>query len=161
MNKSYFLQSFLIVLLAVAFFIGLKEILPNRIFSETPKNSQNMVIDSLLLEALEEEKTTKNQVKKDAVLSDSVKITENTIIRDEQTNSDSENHLTEFFEKLQQLETTQEGKIRIAYFGDSMTDGDYIVQDLRRLFQEEFGGNGVGFVTITSESAASRGRVKH
>lgn len=161
MNKSYFLQSFLIVLLAVAFFLGLKEILPNRIFSETPKNSQNMVIDSLLLEALEEEKTTENQVKKDAVLSDSVKITENTIIRDEQTNSDPENHLTAFFEKLQKLETTQEGKIRIAYFGDSMTDGDYIVQDLRRLFQDEFGGKGVGFVSITSESAASRGSVKH
>ena len=42
-----------------------------------------------------------------------------------------------------------------------MTDGDMIVQDLRTNFQENFGGTGVGFVSITSESAASRSSIAH
>lgn len=70
-------------------------------------------------------------------------------------------YLIPFYERLYQLETNQNGKVRIAYFGDSMTDGDMIVQDVRAAFQNNFGGKGVGFVSITSESAASRGSVLH
>lgn len=70
-------------------------------------------------------------------------------------------YLIPFFEKLYQLETNKKGKARIAYFGDSMTDGDMIVQDVRTQFQSVFGGEGVGFVNITSESAASRGSISH
>ena len=70
-------------------------------------------------------------------------------------------YLIPFFEKLYQLETNQKGKARIAYFGDSMTDGDMIVQDVRSKFQSIFGGEGVGFVNITSESAGSRGSIVH
>ena len=70
-------------------------------------------------------------------------------------------YLIPFFEKLYQLETNKKGKARIAYFGDSMTDGDMIVQDVRTQFQSIFGGEGVGFVNITSESAGSRGSIVH
>jgi lysophospholipase L1-like esterase len=42
-----------------------------------------------------------------------------------------------------------------------MTDGDFIVQDIRRFFQNTFGGKGVGFVGITSLSASSRYTVSH
>ncbi|HEU4497481.1 MAG TPA: hypothetical protein VFR70_10555 [Flavobacterium sp.] len=71
-------------------------------------------------------------------------------------------YLVSFFEKLYQLETNPENnKVRIAYFGDSMTDGDMIVQDLRTEYQSRFGGQGVGFVSITSESAASRSSIIH
>lgn len=70
-------------------------------------------------------------------------------------------YLIPFFEKLYQLETNKKGKARIAYFGDSMTDGDMIVQDVRTQFQSIFGGEGVGFVNITSESAGSRGSIIH
>jgi len=70
-------------------------------------------------------------------------------------------YLISFYEKLYQLETNKMGNVRIAYFGDSMTDGDMIVQDLRNNFQNKFGGRGVGFVAITSESAASRSSIKH
>lgn len=42
-----------------------------------------------------------------------------------------------------------------------MTDGDMIVKDLRSDFQAKYGGNGVGFVSITSESAASRSSITH
>jgi lysophospholipase L1-like esterase len=70
-------------------------------------------------------------------------------------------YLATFFEKLFQLETKKEGNVRIAYFGDSMTDGDLIVKDFRTYFQEKFGGQGVGFVNITSESASSRSSITH
>src|SRR5699024_7227274 len=52
-------------------------------------------------------------------------------------------------------------KVRIAYYGDSMVDGDLIVQDIRRKLQDKYGGYGVGFVPITSESASTRASVKH
>ncbi len=158
MSKSYFLQSFLIVLLATLFFLGLKEILPKRIFSETPKDNANMVIDSLLLDALADEKQL---IQNDSIKKDTLSVVKTETPKKEVIPTSSNEYLTHFFEKLFSLETSQEGKIRIAYFGDSMTDGDYIVQDLRRLFQQEFGGKGVGFVSITSESATSRGTIKH
>lgn len=158
MNKSYFIQSFLIVLLATLFFLGLKEILPKRIFSETPKDNANMVIDSLLLDALANEKQL---IQNDTIQKDTLTIVKTEIPKKEVIPTSSNEYLTHFFDKLLSLETSQEGKIRIGYYGDSMTDGDYIVQDLRRLFQEEFGGKGVGFVSITSESAASRGSIQH
>lgn len=135
----------------------LKEILPKRIFSEIPKDNANMVIDSLLLEALADEVEIKN----DTITTDTLPIVATDTLTEEIKINTKEDYLISFFGKLNELETTGEGKIRIAYFGDSMTDGDYIVQDLRRFFQEEFEGKGVGFVSITSESASSRGSVKH
>ena len=42
-----------------------------------------------------------------------------------------------------------------------MNDGDMIVKDFENLFQEKFGGEGVGFVNITSESASSRNSISH
>jgi lysophospholipase L1-like esterase len=70
-------------------------------------------------------------------------------------------HLTRFFEKLYELEQDKKTKVRIAYYGDSMIDGDLIVQDFRSALQKRFGGRGVGFVPIKSESARSRYSVKH
>jgi lysophospholipase L1-like esterase len=71
------------------------------------------------------------------------------------------NHLTRFFEKLYELEQSKNAKVRIAYYGDSMIDGDLIVQDFRSALQSRFGGRGVGYVPIQSESARSRYSVKH
>ncbi|MFT7385459.1 MAG: hypothetical protein ACI82E_000209, partial [Nonlabens sp.] len=70
-------------------------------------------------------------------------------------------HLTRFFEKLYELDQSKEGKVRIAYYGDSMIDGDLIVQDFRSALQSRFGGRGVGFVPIESESARTRYSIKH
>lgn len=155
MKKSYFLQSFLIVLLAAILFLGLKEILPTRIFSEIPTSNVNIVVDSLMLEALAKEEIIANE-STDIPVATTLDSISNASFR-----ANSHKGLLAFFEKLDQLEKTGEGEIRIAYFGDSMTDGDYIVQDLRKLFQNEFGGKGVGFVSITSESATSRGSIRH
>ena len=69
---------------------------------------------------------------------------------------DSVNALSNFSEKLHQLQTTKKGKIRIAYFGDSMIEGDLLTQTLRKLLQKEFGGYGVGFLPIHSKVAGFR-----
>jgi len=146
------------VLLAVVLFLGLKEVLPSRIFPEAPTANANIVVDSLMLEALlEEENYAEQEQTKDTIPGESMSI--ETLEKPQPTSTHK--YLTHFFEKLYQLEEQETTQVRIAYFGDSMTDGDYIVQDLRRFFQEEFGGKGVGFVSITSESAASRGSIRH
>ena len=74
--------------------------------------------------------------------------------------SDSTTSLSHFF---QALRATEEGKhkTRIAYFGDSMIEGDLISQDLRSHMQDMFGGNGVGFVPVTSIVASFRTTIKH
>ena len=64
--------------------------------------------------------------------------------------------LPSFAGKLAQLKKNGTGKIRIAYFGDSMIEGDLLTQTLRKLLQQAFGGSGVGFVPITSQVARFR-----
>lgn len=55
----------------------------------------------------------------------------------------------------------KKGKVRIAWYGDSFSDGDILVSDLRDTLQSLYGGNGVGFVPITSETAGFRRSVVH
>ena len=166
-TKSYFFQSFAIVALAFIAFIGFKQVLPNKIFSDSKIDSKNVLIDSLLLESVANDSLSEE--------SDSIAETERQEAQEKITFDASQGiefpsetfenykgyqYLISFYEKLYQLEKNPQAKVRIAYYGDSMTDGDLIVQDVRNNYQERFGGNGVGFVSITSESAASRGSVK-
>ncbi len=58
--------------------------------------------------------------------------------------------LERLLSRLHQLKKGGKAKIRIAYFGDSMIEGDLMTQTIRELLQAEFGGSGVGFVPITS-----------
>lgn len=62
--------------------------------------------------------------------------------------------------KLHELKSGKPVKIRIAYFGDSMIEGDLLTQTLRELLQKAFGGNGVGFVPITSQVSQFRQTVR-
>jgi hypothetical protein len=64
--------------------------------------------------------------------------------------------MANFLQKLDNLKKGKKRKIRIAYFGDSMIEGDLLTQTLRKLLQKEFGGHGVGFVPITSPVAGFR-----
>nr|WP_294937043.1 hypothetical protein [uncultured Flavobacterium sp.] len=160
-NKSYFVQSFVIFAVSIAAFIVFKSFLPKKIFSENGASSKNVVIDSLLLEAIEEDG---NASEGDTLANQQISFEAvDGITFPDESFEDYKGfqHLVQFYEKLFQLETKHEGNVRIAYFGDSMTDGDMIVQDFRTNFQNEFGGQGVGFVNITSESAGSRNSVKH
>lgn len=76
-------------------------------------------------------------------------------------NSKQSTALYDFFSHLQELKQNKRKKIRVAYFGDSMVEGDLVTQDLRRMLQEVFGGSGVGFVPITSIVAGFRQTVTH
>lgn len=162
-NKSYFFQSYVIIVISVVSFMVCKPYLPRKIFTETTGNTKNVVVDSLALEAVAEGNDT-------IVANDT--LTNNSQISFEAVNGikfPTENfddykgyqHLVMFYEKLLQLETKQQGNVRIAYFGDSMTDGDMIVKEFRSSLQSRFGGEGVGFVNITSESAPSRSTISH
>jgi lysophospholipase L1-like esterase len=55
----------------------------------------------------------------------------------------------------------RKARVRIAWFGDSFSDGDILVSDLRDTLQSLYGGNGVGFVPLTSEIAGFRRSVIH
>lgn len=152
-----------------------KTYLPSRIFPENNSITDKIVVDSLMLEAMsvDEEIILQSTNVQHHLVIDSANITVSQLSTQQLTNPikqpefiDDYNYtgfqnLHSFYEKWQQLATTGFGSIRIAYFSDSMTDGDMIVQDLRKLFQEKLGGEGIGFVSITSESANSRASVTH
>ena len=161
-NKTYFFQSWLIVVIAIISFIGFKSFLPKKLFPEATANSKNVVVDSLMLEAVAE---GANLSEEDTLTNKTISFVSNPLgikfSSEKFEQYKGYQYLIPFFEKLYQLETNKKGKARIAYFGDSMTDGDLIVQDVRTQFQSVFGGEGVGFVNITSESAGSRGSILH
>ena len=68
--------------------------------------------------------------------------------------------LTTFFEALYALHNTPQ-PLHIAYFGDSMIEGDLLTMDLRKSLQKRFGGQGLGFMPITSATAAFRTSISH
>lgn len=55
----------------------------------------------------------------------------------------------------------EDNAVRIAFFGDSFIEGDILTSDLRSLLQSEYGGSGVGFVSITSQTNGFRPTVVH
>ena len=162
MNTSkYFFQTLIVVIVSGLSFLTFKTFLPKKLFTESTFSSKNVVVDSLLLEAIAEDE---GEVVEDSMAKTVIdyKVTNGIKFPAETFETYTGNqYLATFFEKLFQLETKKEGNVRIAYFGDSMTDGDLIVKDFRTYFQEKFGGQGVGFVNITSESASSRSSVTH
>ena len=162
MNTSkYFFQTLIVLIVSGLSFLAFKTFLPKKLFTESTFSSKNVVVDSLLLEAIAEDE---GEVVEDSMAKTIIdyKVV-NGIQFPAETFEDytGNQYLATFFEKLFQLETKKEGNVRIAYFGDSMTDGDLIVKDFRTYLQEKFGGQGVGFVNITSESASSRSSITH
>ena len=72
-----------------------------------------------------------------------------------------ESHSLHSFFRAMNVIKSGEGKGRIAFFGDSFIEGDIFCADVRNSLQDYFGGNGVGFVPITSEVAQFRVTVGH
>ncbi len=153
--KNYFFKSFLTIVIAIVVFAGLKRILPGRLFPDSNGGIPGIVIDSLALDAMSANSPSA------VTINPSGNDTINRIHINSSDNSEGLGNLADFYEKLYQLETLHKGKARIAYFGDSMNDGDLIVQDIRSAYQAQYGGKGVGFVSITSLSASSRSSVTH
>jgi len=160
-TSKYFFQTLIVVIVSGLSFLAFKTLLPKKLFTESTFNSKNVVVDSLLLEAIAEDE---GDVAEDSMAKTIIdyKVVNGIQFPAETFEEYTGNqYLATFFEKLFQLETKKEGNVRIAYFGDSMTDGDLIVKDFRTYLQEKFGGQGVGFVNITSESATSRSSITH
>ena len=56
MNTSkYFFQTLIVVIVSGLSFLAFKTLLPKKLFTESTFNSKNVVVDSLLLEAIAEE----------------------------------------------------------------------------------------------------------
>ena len=69
--------------------------------------------------------------------------------------------LQKFNEKLIALSEGKKVKIRIAWFGDSQIEGDFITQDVREQLQNYFGQQkGVGYAPLSSISSDFRRTVK-
>ncbi|MFZ6011530.1 MAG: hypothetical protein ACOYXT_14400 [Bacteroidota bacterium] len=65
-----------------------------------------------------------------------------------------------FFQALEKTKTS--GKpLRIAFYGDSFIEGDVFCGGFRDSLQSIFGGQGVGFVPITSDVTGFRTTIKH
>ncbi|MCC6410883.1 MAG: hypothetical protein IT270_04445 [Saprospiraceae bacterium] len=68
--------------------------------------------------------------------------------------------LRAFFSTIDSI-TSRSHTVRVAFFGDSFVEGDIILGDLRDTLQTRWGGEGVGFVPITSEVARFRRSLQH
>lgn len=150
-DKNYFFKAFLAILLSVLAFYLFKLLLPERFFPEvTAISDDNIVVDSLLIAALAD--TTSIS---DTISTDTTSTVVETELKQEQI------QLTSFFERLYALEQTKKGKVRVAYFGDSMIEGDLIVRDIRKNYQSKYGGKGAGLIPISLPIQTSSTTVKH
>ncbi|MTG99156.1 hypothetical protein [Myroides albus] len=165
--------------MASGFFLFFKGNLPSKIFSEAAPKTGNVVIDSLLLEAFEQAKESSKKGLVDEALEEKENSSKDTLTSaigdgnitlieegdllslESEDNFKGMLYLEPFFERLYELEHNKGKRVRIAYYGDSMTDGDLIVQDLRKTYQDTYGGAGVGYIPINVESAKSRGSIVH
>ena len=68
--------------------------------------------------------------------------------------------LKRFFKKLDQLEETKTGVVRVVHLGDSHIAADYITRTIRDRLQERFGDGGRGFVVIDQRAPYGGRRLK-
>ncbi len=135
--------------------IGGVEFKKVRLYSSIKKDPKIVVNDSInFLTSIEDSLRGKHQVKINKTMNE----LHPTMIID--YSHDSLRGLSAFFNALKE---TKKGKhkTRIAYFGDSMIEGDLLTRELREYFQKRFGGSGVGFVPITSPVAGFRQTIIH
>ncbi len=69
--------------------------------------------------------------------------------------------LEQFRKELNGYQKHPKGSIRIAYYGDSIIEGDLITGKLRHSLQTTYGGSGIGFMPITSIVSGFRHTIKH
>jgi len=178
-DKYNFFTAVLTIFLSIGALYAFKAVLPSeKLFAaEAAKNYQddNIAVDSAMLLALAENATA--EIVEVALVTEAdggnIAAPQQTVARSiglavenedeygEESEEDSVNGMLRFFQKLFELEDTKKGSVRIAYFGDSMIEGDLIVYDLRRNYQRKFGGQGVGFVPLSSLSSHLGGSVKY
>lgn len=151
-------KGFVVLLLATIVFVLLRYAIPKELVIHNEKDEKEIVDDFL------------REVEKDTVKTPGCDTINRTIHKTEKPEIatmqktpqlTTDTLLYRFFKKLSALEKKKKEQLRIAYFGDSMTDADMLVMQLRHYLQTRFGGMGVGFVPITSVSASGRYSIKH
>jgi len=136
-KKNYFFITFFSILLSIGAFYIFKALLPESLFAKTAQEQSEL----LTIAELE--------------------LTEADIDDASETGYAVFDGLINFFQKLFTLEKTKKGSVRIAYFGDSMIECDQIVQDIRKSYQNKFGGQGIGFVPLSSLSPHFNGSIRY
>jgi len=107
--------------------------LPDRIFAEIIAEDSDFAVDQTMVNAMTEQ-----------------------LANEEEIEEEEESHLLgRFFKKLFSLEKTKKGVVRVAYFGDSMIENDMMVHDLRKSYQDKYGGSGRGFVMLSKSYPSS------
>ncbi len=74
---------------------------------------------------------------------------------------DDFSHIKPFFAKLDLFSKNKVKRLRIAYFGDSITESDLGTNRLRKVWQDSLGGEGVGFIPAVSNLSKFRASIKH
>lgn len=153
MKGSPLLQGFYILLLASCFVLlaeGITEKpVPSNYLVQELENEDTMAIAAMALDTYV----------KDSLLIEEEKW-EDEIVEEPEPEVIRHRNLGRFFAALDRVKNSK-GKARVAYFGDSMIEGDLITQSLRNDLQELFGGKGVGFVPLTSATYGFRKTIKH
>jgi lysophospholipase L1-like esterase len=155
------LQPFIILFLSIGFLLLLSA--TDRYFISYHKDLKHLNLFASLIKNPSKNNITHKKSAVEKVVKDTTQFNVVQRVIDSLTIADyasvSNKGMANFFEALKNIKTKK--KIRIAWFGDSMVEGDLITQDLRYLLQKRFGGAGVGIVPITSVTAGFRQTVQH
>lgn len=159
---DYRLQPLLILLIAIFLLIGLYFI-PSSLLKKYELKKVNILSDLL-------PQNSKTIPSLDTILNDTnaaVATEDSVLYKPELANDSITNLLGDttsgmglFFKSLASLGKSKK-KVRVAYFGDSVIEGDLISENLRRKLQKIYGGYGVGFVATTSAVASFRKTIVH
>jgi lysophospholipase L1-like esterase len=138
-------------------------LVPKNVWEKLKLNQVNLLADAEYKKPVKPHQSTvktavrpQKQLVKDTIVThqEVAKLIKNTVGIEQQKGL----HL--FLQALHQLSNDKHKKVRIGYFGDSMIEGDLITQTIRSILQNKFGGNGVGFIPISSVAAQFRQTVK-
>lgn len=106
-----------------------------------------------------------SEIKTENIIQDSIEQVRDSVYKDSiiqvgKGQVEINGNLDYFFEGLDALPTSSKS-IHVAHFGDSQIEGDNLTCDLRDALQKKYGGNGVGWMPLTSIVAGYRVTIGH
>jgi lysophospholipase L1-like esterase len=151
--KNYFNQTIILVFLVIIFLIGISCLSKETTWYGLTLRKMDILQDLRFVEKIA------NVVPKTMVfdsLSQYYAVKDSSIIgKHFEDYTLKQDGLKRFFTAIDSIKTHQ-NKVRIAFLGDSFVEGDILLGDLRDTLQSLWGGNGVGYVPMTSEVAPFR-----
>jgi hypothetical protein len=151
--KNYFNQTFLLTFLITVFLIGI-----SCLSKEMTWQGMTLRKIDILQDLRFEEKIAEIAPKTMTFdsLSNSYSVKDSSIIGNKiEDYTENQKGLSKLFAAIDSIKT-HKNTVRIAFLGDSFVEGDLVLGDMRDTLQSLWGGQGVGFVPITSEVAPFR-----